>query len=124
MGEAAARIEEPARQFVLQGLTFGSGSATLSADSYAVLDEVIKTLVAYPAVRIQVRGYTDNSGRRNGNIMLSQKRAEAVMYYLIGRGISASRLEAVGFGPDNPIADNKSAAGRAKNRRIEFVRVD
>jgi outer membrane protein OmpA-like peptidoglycan-associated protein len=124
VGEAAARIEEPARQFVLQGLTFGSGSATLSADSYAVLDEVIKTLVAYPAVRIQVRGYTDNSGRRNGNIMLSQKRAEAVMYYLIGRGISASRLEAVGFGPDNPIADNKSAAGRAENRRIEFVRVD
>jgi outer membrane protein OmpA-like peptidoglycan-associated protein len=71
-------------------------------------------------VRLEIVGHTDSTGSREINVDLSQRRAEAVQQYLVGKGIDESRLLTRGAGPDEPIADNKTKAGRAENRRIEF----
>jgi outer membrane protein OmpA-like peptidoglycan-associated protein len=112
------------RKFILKGINFESGSATISYESYKILDEVVESLYAYPEAQIEIRGYTDNTGSRSTNMRLSQQRAESVLFYLIGKGIPAFRLRALGFGPDNPIAPNNTAEGRSLNRRIEMVRID
>jgi len=106
----------------LSGVGFKTGSAELTYESYSVLDNVTEELAAAPQSRIEIRGYTDNVGSRAANLRLSQYRAESVRNYLIRKGVDPSRLVAVGFGPDNPIASNRSAAGRAENRRIELYR--
>ncbi len=71
-------------------------------------------------MRVSVQGHTDSVGTEAGNMRLSQKRAEAVRAYLVQKGVAADRLEAVGYGPTKPIATNKTAKGRALNRRTEF----
>ena len=109
---------------VLEGVTFKTGSAILAPEAKSVLDKVHQTLVDYPEMTLEVRGYTDNVGNRLKNVGLSKKRAEAVKVYLVGKGIAASRIQTMGFGPDNPIAPNTTPAGRLKNRRIEFIRLD
>jgi outer membrane protein OmpA-like peptidoglycan-associated protein len=68
-----------------------------------------------------VRGHTDSFGERSYNLGLSQRRADAVVAYMERNGIASSRVEAVGVGPDEPVADNRTRAGRAQNRRIEIV---
>jgi OOP family OmpA-OmpF porin len=70
---------------------------------------------------IEIAGHTDNVGPADQNRALSQKRAEAVVKYLVDKGVDKSRLIAKGYGPDKPIADNKDAKGKQKNRRVEFV---
>lgn len=112
--------EEP---IVLEGVVFASGKAEISPESEAILTKALNTLKAYPGIEITIEGYTDNTGSRSFNMRLSQKRAEAVMQWLIDRGIAPERLTAEGQGPDNPIAPNDTEEGRAQNRRIEFVRV-
>ncbi len=77
----------------------------------------------YPEIEIEIRGHTDSMGKYESNMRLSQMRAESVRRYLIAQGIDPKRMRAVGFGPSSPIADNRTAAGRAKNRRIEVVRL-
>ena len=72
---------------------------------------------------MEIRGYTDNTGKKTANMKLSQSRAESVKAWLVKKGIAADRITARGYGPDNPIADNKTKEGRAQNRRIEFFRV-
>ncbi len=115
------KIDAP---IVLEGVTFASGKATLTDNSETILKTgVLKTLNTYKDIKVEIRGYTDNVGRRTSNIKLSQKRADAVKLWLIDHGIDASRLTAVGYGPDNPVAPNTSKEGKEKNRRIEFVRV-
>ena len=122
---AGARVD--ARGCVLQarielkGVTFASGSAILSESSVGTLDEVADTLRRYPEMRVQIQGHTDSQGNRDFNIQLSQQRADAVRMYLLNKGISSSRLSARGFGPDEPVASNETAAGRAQNRRVELV---
>ncbi len=117
--------EKPIQErFVLKGVHFESGSAALTPDSYAVLDEVVHSLQAYPEVRVEIRGHTDSQGPASFNLKLSQKRAEAVRQYLINAGIDPSRLVAVGVGEDEPIASNATPEGRAQNRRIEFRRLN
>ena len=74
-------------------------------------------------MEIEIRGYTDALGKAGVNTQLSRMRAEAVRQYLINQGIDPQRMRAMGFGPSNPIGDNKTAAGRALNRRIEVVRM-
>ena len=108
---------------VLQGVTFASGKAVLTPESLPVLDEVANGLVLNDAAMVEIRGHTDNIGDAAANQLLSEKRAEAVRQYLLGKGIAAERVTAVGFGSRFPLASNKSADGRAKNRRIEFIRV-
>jgi OOP family OmpA-OmpF porin len=71
-------------------------------------------------VALEISGHTDSSGKPDHNRDLSQRRAESVRMYFINRGISADRLQAIGFGQDRPIADNMTAAGRSRNRRTEF----
>jgi len=105
---------------VVPGIEFDLGRATIRPASRATLDEATSVLEEYAALRIAITGHTDNQGDRGKNLELSQQRAEAVKAHLVQRGIDASRIETRGAGPDEPIADNKLAAGRQKNRRIEF----
>ena len=118
------QLEKAGAKLVMEGVNFGSGSASLTSESFAILDKVVEGLKDNPEVNIEVRGYTDSQGRASTNQQLSEKRAQTVMNYLINVGIDASRLRAVGYGEEDPIADNNTAAGRAKNRRIEFVRTN
>ena len=105
---------------VIEGINFKTGSADITKNSNVVLDKVVQVLTDYPDVRIEISGHTDNVGKPEFNRELSQKRADAVKQYLINKGIKPERLTAVGFGLEKPIADNKTAAGKAKNRRTEF----
>ena len=74
--------------------------------------------------KVRVEGHTDNQGKADYNTDLSDRRAKSVMAYLIVKGVEATRLDAKGFGPSKPIADNKMVKGRALNRRVDFVIVD
>ena len=99
-------------------LYFKTGSAKLSPESEARLNEYASGLAANRDVHVMVNGYTDNVGNAGSNLRLSQQRASAVAADLEGKGISADRLTAKGFGEENPIADNGTADGRAQNRRV------
>lgn len=114
-------VEEGA-PIILEGVTFNSGKADITPASAAVLELAYRTLMAYPDMVVEIRGYTDSAGNRTSNIKLSQRRADSVRMWLIGKGINPGRLYARGFGPENPIAPNDTPGGRAKNRRIEFYR--
>lgn len=114
-------IEE---SFILRGVSFASGSAALTRDSYPVLDQVIKSLTAYPEVKVEIAGYTDDVGKDDYNRELSQRRADAVRQYIVNAGISAERIAARGYGESSPVASNKTPAGRAENRRIEFHKLN
>jgi outer membrane protein OmpA-like peptidoglycan-associated protein len=104
-----------------QTIFFATSKALIMTKSYPLLDEVASALKARPTLKVRVEGHTDSRGDRLANTRLSQARADAVLGYLVGRGVQADRLEARGFGPDQPIETNKTAAGREKNRRVEFV---
>ncbi|MCL1956676.1 MAG: OmpA family protein [Fibromonadales bacterium] len=108
----------------LQGVTFGSGNATLTANAKKILDGVAEQLLANPKVKIEIQGHTDNVGNPKTNQDLSDRRAKAVVAYLATKGVKMSRMKAVGYGQDVPIADNATADGRELNRRIEMIRVD
>jgi OOP family OmpA-OmpF porin len=106
---------------VIQGINFKTGSADITKDSHSVLDKTVQVLTDYPDVKLEIGGHTDNVGKAEHNMELSQKRAESVKAYLVGKGISTDRLTAVGYGMDKPITSNKTAADKAKNRRTEFT---
>ena len=101
-------------------IDFKSGSDKLLLHGRGILDTVVAYLNRNDAVNVTIDGYTDNSGSDKINNPLSVKRAEATKKYLVSKGISADRMTTAGFGSTNPIADNKTAAGRKKNRRIEI----
>jgi OOP family OmpA-OmpF porin len=105
---------------VLKGVTFATNSATLTPGSMAVLDETAATLVSNPEVKAEVAGHTDNTGSAARNRVLSQQRAESVRRYLVSKGANAANLTARGYGPDQPVADNRNAQGRSANRRVEL----
>jgi len=105
---------------VLKGVHFETGSARLTAASAAALDEIVTTMKRYPGLVIEVGGHTDSQGAEGFNQRLSAQRAQAVVDYLVGHGIDGSRLKAKGYGSSQPVADNATAAGRAKNRRVEL----
>lgn len=104
-----------------QTVYFGSAKPVIMQKSYALLDEVATALRSRPSMRVRIEGHTDSRGNRAGNVRLSQARADSVKAYLVGHGVAAGRLETKGFGPDQPIETNKTAAGRERNRRVEFV---
>ncbi len=116
-------LEKKGATLVLKGVNFESGSAELLPEAIAILEQVIPGLKDNPEVVIEIRGYTDSQGSAAANQRLSERRAQNVMQYLIDRGIDASRLRAVGYGENNPVASNDTPEGRAQNRRIEMVRI-
>ena len=103
-------------------IVFKTGSAEIdAAKSENTLKTINEMITNYPGLLVQVEGHTDNVGSAKGNLALSQKRADSVMNYLIKNyKTDAKRLKAKGFGDSVPIADNKTEAGRAKNRRVDF----
>jgi outer membrane protein OmpA-like peptidoglycan-associated protein len=116
-------LPEAVKKFsgAIKGITFVSGSARIKKSSNKQLDLAAKTLSEWPTIKLRIEGHTDDHGPDEVNLTLSQARAVAVRDYLIGKGIDAARLKAQGFGETKPVADNKKAAGRAQNRRIEFI---
>ena len=111
-------------RLVLQGVNFATGKATLLPESQVILDGVAASLQNNPNVAVEVGGHTDNTGRRATNVKLSEARANAVRDYLISKGVTEGLLTAKGYGPDQPVADNTSVAGRAANRRVELTRMN
>ncbi len=107
----------------LEGIVFKSGKAAILSESEPQLEKAYNTLAQNPEVVVEIQGHTDNVGNKAKNVKLSKDRAESVKGWLVKKGIDASRMTTKGFGPDKPIADNKTAEGKAKNRRIEFFRV-
>ena len=105
--------------FRFNNLNFATGSAALSDAANVEVDNLAAILKAYPGVNVEVHGHTDNTGDAAANKQLSAERAGAVMGRLIAQGIDASRVKSMGFGQENPIADNGTEEGRAENRRTE-----
>jgi outer membrane protein OmpA-like peptidoglycan-associated protein len=107
----------------LYGIHFETAKATILPDSETVLSEVAKMLQQNPDVKVSVEGHTDNVGNAAANQTLSEKRAQAVVTWLTSHGIDASRLKAKGWGSSKPIEENSTEDGRAKNRRVELVKI-
>jgi len=107
-------------KIALRNIFFSTGKSDLRPESNKELDRLVKLLKDVPRLKIEISGHTDNTGSATLNEKLSQNRAQAVVDYLSGRGISKSRLTAKGYGPTRPIATNNSAEGRQQNRRTEF----
>jgi OOP family OmpA-OmpF porin len=102
-------------------IRFESGKADIVADSAGLLDRLIETALRCPNANIEVVGHTDTDGEETANQTLSEKRAQAVIDYLIKAGMPASRFTPVGYGSTQPVAANDTDEGKAQNRRIDFV---
>ena len=120
----APLFEGSKKSLVLEGVNFETNSATLTPASHATLDRVAQSLNDSADVRVEIAGHTDSMGEAAHNMQLSAARADSVKRYLVSRGVDGSRLVTKGYGESNPIADNASASGRAKNRRVELNRID
>lgn len=107
-------------KIALRNIFFDVGKATLRSESNAELDRLVKLLKDVPSLKVEISGHTDNTGSASLNEKLSQDRAEAVVNYLKGKGIKASRLKAKGYGSSRPVASNNTSEGRQENRRTEF----
>lgn len=105
---------------VIEGIEFDTNKATIRKKSETTLDAAVKVLTDNPSIKIEISGHTDNEGKRDKNVKLSQDRADAVKAYMVSKGIDGSRIQTRGAGPDEPIGDNKTKEGRQKNRRTEF----
>lgn len=101
-------------------ISFAAGSTKLLAKANTALNNIVTILKANPDLQVDINGYTDNKGNADKNRELSEARANAVSEYLVKKGIDAGRLTATGYGDENPLADNKTVAGRAKNNRVEM----
>lgn len=106
---------------VLKNILFETNSAELQPISLIEINRLLQLLNENPTLKVQINGHTDNVGKPADNLKLSTNRAKAVVDYLVSKGIDAGRLAYKGFGETKPIADNKTEAGRAQNRRTEFV---
>jgi OOP family OmpA-OmpF porin len=102
-------------------IRFESGRDTISPDSAGLLDRLIETALRCPTVNIEIAGHTDAEGEDGFNQALSEKRAQAVIDYLVKAGLPANRFTAMGYGSSQPLAGNDTDEGRAQNRRIDFV---
>ena len=109
----------PAKSFILEDCNFETGKATLQPGSYTVLDELVAYLQRKDDEKIELGGHTDNVGNAKSNLVLSEARANTVRAYLLTKGIDPLRVTAKGYGMTVPVASNKTAEGRAQNRRTE-----
>lgn len=110
---------EPPRVFTLNNVLFNTGSASIKPSSTNELKELFDYMSLKPDLKVEIAGHTDDVGKAESNRSLSQQRADAVRNWLIRRGISADRITAKGYGETQPVASNKTAEGKQKNRRTE-----
>jgi outer membrane protein OmpA-like peptidoglycan-associated protein len=122
VGGEVARQLEGARRARVYGIEFDTDSAKIRAESRVVLDDVIAALQAHGDWRLEIEGHTDATGGAEHNQRLSEARAAAVRDDFVAHGIAADRLRSSGFGASRPVADNATALGRSRNRRVEIVR--
>jgi outer membrane protein OmpA-like peptidoglycan-associated protein len=113
--------EAKSKRFVLEGVLFETNDAAIKRESYPRLDRVVEYMAHTPSARIRVAGHTDNVGNPKKNLALSEARARSVRDYLVSHGVDGSRIEAVGYGDQSPVASNDTEEGRQQNRRIEAV---
>jgi len=106
--------------WILKGLSFDTAKWNIKPSEYPILDSVARILIRNPSMKLEIQGHTDNRGSAKYNRRLSEKRAQAVMEYLVKKGIGTDRLSAVGYGFSRPAATNTTAQGRAMNRRVEL----
>lgn len=121
-GKIRASVEiryQPERTFTLRNVHFDSGKSTLRSESFASLNEIAQALRLRTELTVEIAGHTDDVGNDQANLSLSQARAEAVVKYLVSKGVSAKQLQAKGYGESQPIADNATPEGRQANRRTE-----
>ncbi len=111
---------EKGKSFVVENIYFETDEAHLKKESLNILDSIITVMKKERGIKLEVKGHTDNEGTREYNRKLSERRADAVVEYMVKNGISPERLKSSGLGLDKPIADNSTPQGRKKNRRTEF----
>ncbi|MCF6240636.1 MAG: OmpA family protein, partial [Bacteroidales bacterium] len=109
----------PGSKIILHNTFFASGKSTLQPESYSELNRLAKLFEKYPNLVIEISGHTDNRGSKAVNQRLSYARAKSVVNYLVGQGVNPANLKAVGYNFKYPVASNKTAEGRQKNRRVE-----
>ncbi|MBQ8839031.1 MAG: OmpA family protein, partial [Bacteroidales bacterium] len=110
-------------KFVTYGITFDVGKATIKPESMGEINRIVQLMNENPSLRFSVEGHTDSTGNATSNQTLSEQRSQAIVDKLVELGIAKDRLTAVGKGQNSPIADNTTDEGRAKNRRVEFVKI-
>jgi outer membrane protein OmpA-like peptidoglycan-associated protein len=105
----------------LKNILFETNSYTLHPSSYTELEKVVQLMKDNPAIKVMIKGHTDNVGNASANLTLSNNRAKSVVAYLVSKGIVAARLSSKGYGASQPVATNDSEEGKARNRRTELV---
>lgn len=110
-------------KFITYGITFDVGKSTIKPESMGEINRIVQLMNENPTLKFSVEGHTDSTGNPASNQTLSEARSKAIVDKLVSMGISADRLTASGKGQNNPIADNSTDEGRAKNRRVEFVKI-
>ncbi len=110
-------------KFITYGITFDVGKSTIKPESMGEINRIVQLMTENPTLKFSVEGHTDSTGNAASNQTLSEARSKAIVDKLVSMGIAADRLTASGKGQNNPIADNSTDEGRAKNRRVEFVKI-
>ena len=110
-------------KFITYGITFDVGKATIKPESMGEINRIVTLMTENPDLKFSVEGHTDSTGNATSNQTLSEQRSQAIVAKLVELGIAQDRLTAVGKGQNSPIADNNTDEGRAKNRRVEFVKM-
>ena len=110
-------------KFITYGITFDVGKATIKPESMGEINRIVQLMTENPDLKFSVEGHTDNTGKEASNQTLSEQRSQAIVDKLVELGIAKDRLTAVGKGQNSPIASNSTDEGRAKNRRVEFVKM-
>jgi OOP family OmpA-OmpF porin len=103
-------------------INFDTGKSTIRPESRPIVEQIAALMKQNAGLRLSIEGHTDNVGTPASNKLLSEQRAKAVLDAVVATGVPSSRLSAIGWGQDRPIADNRSQEGRAKNRRVEIVK--
>jgi outer membrane protein OmpA-like peptidoglycan-associated protein len=111
--------EAPPPPFVLSGVNFDTGKATIRPESFSRLDIVVDFMTHKKSSVVEISGHTDNVGNPRANKTLSDKRAQACRDYIVSKGVDRGRVKSIGYGDERPIAGNGTDEGRQKNRRIE-----
>jgi len=109
--------------FIALNILFDTGKSTIKPESVPVIDQIYELMSNNPSLKVSIEGHTDNTGTPASNKTLSETRARAVVDALVAKGISKARLSSKGWGQEKPVADNRTEEGKAKNRRVEIVKL-